>query len=131
MRSSAVIPGLGIVLLIAILFSAGCTTVSPGTVKITPVPTTSLPVVTPAESSCGFTTCHGLDLACGTNAPQVCTMEYRLGDKCRQYARCDSGGGSCKLVTDPKFTTCKSCVEQCAAKAGSNGASAFECEAAC
>jgi len=118
-------------LLIAALLVAGCTTPSPGNVKSTPVPTTSLPAVTPDASACGITTCHGLDLACGANAPQVCTMEYRLGDKCRQYARCDSSGGSCTLVTDPQFTACKSCVEQCAAKSGSNGQAAFECEATC
>jgi len=117
-------------LLITTLLVAGCTTPSTGNVQATPVPTTP-PAATPAQSSCGFTTCHGLDLACGTNAPQVCTMEYRLGDKCRQYARCDSGGGSCTRVTDPQFAACKSCVEQCAARAGSNGASAFDCEAKC
>jgi len=58
-------------------------------------------------------------------------MEYQLGDKCRQYARCDSSGGSCTLVKDPKFDSCKSCAEQCAAKAGSDGAAAFACEAKC
>jgi hypothetical protein len=58
-------------------------------------------------------------------------MEYRLGDKCRQYARCDTTGGSCSLVTDPKFASCKACVEQCSARAGSDGTSVFDCEAKC
>ncbi|WP_321506418.1 hypothetical protein [uncultured Methanoregula sp.] len=119
-----------IVLIMVSLAAAGGTTRSPGIPQTTPVPTT-LPVVHAGESSCGFTTCHGLDLACGTNAPQVCTMMYQLGDKCRQYARCESSGGSCRLVTDPQFDSCKACVEQCAVKAGSNGQAAFACEATC
>ncbi|MFA4875918.1 MAG: hypothetical protein WC586_00765 [Methanoregula sp.] len=119
-----------IVLIMISLAAAGCTTQSPGSTPVTPAPTT-LPVVTPGGSTCGFTTCHGLDPACGTNAPQACTMMYQLGDKCRQYARCDSSGGACTLVTDPKFSSCKACVEQCAIQAGSNGQAAFECEATC
>ena len=130
LKNTALISVLVLVSLVAALVAAGCASPLPGNVQIPSIPATP-PAATPAQSSCGFTTCHGLDLACGTNAPQVCTMEYRLGDKCRQYARCDSGGGSCTLVTDPEFAACKSCVEQCAAKAGSNGASAFDCEAKC
>jgi len=130
MKPSALCLGSGLALLVILVIGAGCTAPSTGNPQATPLPVT--PAVTvPAGSSCGLTTCHGLDLACGPDAPQVCTMEYRLGDKCRQYARCDSSGGTCRLVTDPQFASCKSCVEQCAAKAGSNGQAAFECEATC
>ncbi|HEX3002040.1 MAG TPA: hypothetical protein VHN82_06695, partial [Methanoregula sp.] len=80
---------------------------------------------------CEITSCHGLNLACGANPPEVCTMEYRIGDKCRQYASCDSSGGSCRLVTDPEFDRCRTCVEQCMAKETADPAVAFDCEAKC
>jgi hypothetical protein len=130
MKPSALCLGSGLALLVILVIVAGCTAPSTGNLPATPLPATPAPTV-PAGSSCGLTTCHGLDLACGPDAPQVCTMEYRLGDKCRQYARCDNSGGACRLVTDPQFVSCKSYVEQCAAKAGSNGQAAFECEATC
>jgi hypothetical protein len=134
MKHPAIMPGICGLLLVAALFTAGCTLISGGKVTPTtvpiPVPTT-VPDVTPAPSSCGFTTCHGLDLACGSNAPQVCTMIYQIGDKCRQYARCDASGGSCRLVIEPKFTACKACVEQCQIAAGADNLAAFSCEEKC
>jgi hypothetical protein len=134
MKKSVIIPGFCIVLLIAALFAAGCTLAPGGKVTPTPVPTpvpTIAPVETPDVSTCGFTTCHGLDLACGMDAPQICTMEYRIGDKCRKYARCDTTGGSCTLAIEPKFTACKSCVEKCQAAAGPDNLAAFSCEEKC
>lgn len=116
-------------LVAAVVLSAGCMSASTGTKVVPPV---SPPVtVTGPGSSCGLTTCHDLDLACGANAPEICTTEYRLGDKCRKYAHCESGGGSCTLVTDPQFASCKACVEQCAARGTADPAAAFECEAKC
>ncbi len=120
-------------LIAAVVLSAGCTSASSGTKAVPPV-SPAVTVTGPSGvSSCGFTTCHGLDLACGANAPEVCTMEYQLGDKCRQYARCDSSGGSCTLVTTPQFDSCKSCVERCAAIKSTtmDPAMVFECEAKC
>ena len=127
-------------LLASSLILAGCT--SPG--GNTPVAPTSVPAsvpptpgnIPPAKpspglSSCGITTCHGLDLACGPNAPEICTMEYQLGDKCRQFASCDTSGGGCTLVTGPKFIACKTCVEQCQFAAGPDGLAAFSCEEKC
>lgn len=81
-----------VMLLTVVLLFAGCISASSDTKPVPPV----TPIATasvPSGSSCGITSCHGLDLACGANPPEVCTMEYRLGDKCRQYARCDSSGG--------------------------------------
>jgi hypothetical protein len=134
MRHPAIIPGICGLLLVVALFAAGCTLTSGGKVTptpiLTPIPTT-VQVVTPGLSTCGFTTCHGLDLACGTNAPQMCTMEYRIGDKCRKYARCDASGGSCKLVIESKFTACKACVERCQIQAGPDSLTAFSCEEKC
>jgi hypothetical protein len=132
MKNNTLGSGISVMLLIAALCAAGCT--SGGKDAPTPIPTaipTALPVETPDQSTCGFTTCHGLDLACGMDAPQVCTMEYRIGDKCRQYARCDTTGGSCSLAFEPQFTACKSCVEKCQAAAGPDNLAAFSCEEKC
>ena len=75
--------------------------------------------VTTVQSSCGFTTCHGPDLACGSNTPQSCSGKYQSGDICRQYAQCSSGSdGSCTLVTSQQFASRKACVENCAIKSG-------------
>jgi len=130
MKIPVVITFVVVALLTAIVLFAGCTSAPPHTKPAPTVsPLTTAPV--PSGSSCGITSCHGLDLACGANVPEVCTMEYRLGDKCRQYARCDSSGGSCTLVTDPQFARCKACVEQCAARETADPAAAFDCEAKC
>ena len=138
MKHPAIIPGICGLLLVAALITAGCTLTSDGKVTPTPVPTTiptplatTVPSETPGLSTCGFTTCHGLDLACGTNAPQICTMEYRIGDRCRQYARCDTAGGGCDLVLEPKFIACKACVEKCETAAGPDSLAAFSCEEKC
>lgn len=134
MRHPAIIPALCGLLLVAVLFAAGCTLTPGGKVTPAPIPTslpTTIPADTPAPSGCGFTTCHGLDLACGTNAPQVCTMEYRIGDRCRNFASCDSSSGDCRLVIGPKFTACKACVERCQIQAGPDSLSAFSCEEKC
>lgn len=137
MKNQGLIYSIFIVMLSAALFTAGCTSLSHDGAKITPTPLppsvqTAVPSGTPTPSTCGFTTCHGSDLACGTNAPQICTEEYRTGDKCRQYARCDTSGGSCTLVTDnPKYTTCKACAEHCAIQAGADSLAAVSCEEKC
>jgi hypothetical protein len=134
MNSPATLAGACLLLLAAALIAAGCTA-SPGPGP-TPLPTatpvsTPVPSETPAPGTCGITTCHGLDLACGPDAPEICTMEYRLGDKCRQYARCEVSGSSCTLVKDAQFDTCKACVEQCEAAAKESPVTAFSCEEKC
>ena len=134
MKQPAIISGICGLLLVAALITAGCTLTSGGNVTPAPAPSTtptSVTSETPGLSACGFTTCHGLDLACGTNAPQMCTMEYRIGDRCRQYARCDTSGGGCTLVYEPKFTACKACSEQCQIAAGPDSLTAFSCEEKC
>jgi hypothetical protein len=134
MKNPSIVPLICFILLIAALFAAGCTLTSGGKVTPTPVPTalpTSSTAETPGLSTCGFTTCHGLDLACGMDAPQMCTMEYQIGDRCRLQASCDTSGGSCMLVTGPKFTACKSCVEKCQVAAGPDSLAAFSCAEKC
>jgi len=105
---------------------AGCTSPPPeGPVLPVPSTITTTPV---ASSTCGFTNCHGLDVACGPNPPQICPLYYQIGDKCRQYALCSDAGGTCRLVTTRQFDTCKSCVEKCG---GADQAELFLCEEKC
>jgi len=142
--------------LAAIMLAAGCTTATTGNNTTTPampgdapgtLPGTAialpddthvtLPVPTIAGSgstseTCQFTSCHGLSPACGMSELRMCTMEYQLGDKCRQYAQCTSGGdGTCSLVKSPAFDTCVSCARKCSQEAGSDPVAAFDCEATC
>jgi len=120
-----------IAFLVAGTLVAGCTSTPPDTKPLSPGTT---PSGSPDASSCGFTTCHGLDLACGTNGPEVCDLSYRVGDKCRQYAKCSSGSdGTCTLTTSPEFDSCKSCVERCEAIKSStvDPSMVFECESKC
>jgi hypothetical protein len=74
------------------------------------------------KKECGIENCHGLDISCGSDIPDFCTEIYMLGDFCRQYVNCGIIGGECKLLDNPLFEECKSCVEKC---------SDFECEEEC
>ena len=62
---------------------------------------------------CEVSNCHGLDVKCGVNPPVMCTMEYQIGDNCRQFATCQKNGSVCKLVESNEFIQCKTCVENC------------------
>jgi hypothetical protein len=127
LKTHLLIPGTCIVLLVAAIITAGCTLPSVGRVTAIPTP---VPTVTSAPA-CGPTPRHGADLSCSTNAPQVCTMEYRTGDRCRQYASCNTTGGSCTLVTDSRFTACKACAERCQIQSGPDSLAALSCEEKC
>jgi hypothetical protein len=127
MKTSRILAAACCALLVAALLAAGCTTNSPGG----NAPATPVPTVTSGTGNCGITSCHGLDLACGAGAPDFCTMEYRLGDKCRQFAHCENSAGTCRLVTSPAFDTCRACAEACEKQSASDPAGAFACEAKC
>ena len=91
------------------------------------------PIVEKSDQKCGITNCHGLDMQCGSNVPDFCTEEYRLGDFCRKYfIGCEVQEGRCveKLANndDQKFKKCKSCVKECGKLSGE---SAFKCEDGC
>jgi hypothetical protein len=105
----------------SVFLSCGCTSQDP------PGPA-STNVTPDAFSTCGFTSCHGTDLACGTVSPQACPMNYQIGDKCRQFASCERSGGSCRLITTSRFEACKSCVEKCG---GADATEIFSCEEKC
>lgn len=131
MKQTAIITGICGLFLVAALAAAGCTMTSGGTGTPAAIPSPVPAVTTTAPPACGFTTCHGLDLACSTDFPQVCTMEYQIGDRCRQYASCGAGSGGCTLVLGPEFTACRTCVEKCQTSAGPDALAAFSCEEKC
>lgn len=85
----------------------------------------------PKTSRCGIENCHGLDIKCGPNVPDFCTMEYQIGDNCRQYARCEIINGNCQLVENNRFKKCKSCVEKCTKDFKNNTEKQFKCEENC
>ena len=85
----------------------------------------------PDDESCGIENCHGLDIVCGPNPAEVCTMEYRFGDKCRQFAKCGVVEGTCQLIDNPQFTTCKACVEKCEGDYKNDTDRLFTCESKC
>lgn len=82
-------------------------------------------------SVCGITSCHGLDIECGSDVPEMCTMEYRLGDFCRQFAECRVVQGECQFVENSFFMNCRSCVQDCSRLHTDDPMQAFECESQC
>jgi hypothetical protein len=82
-------------------------------------------------ANCGILSCHGLDIECGADVPEMCTMEYRLGDFCRQLADCQVVKGTCQFVENSYFMNCKSCVHDCEVLNENDPAKAFECESQC
>jgi len=91
------------------------------------------PIRLPPQISgkCGIEGCHGLDITCGPNVPEICTLEYAAGDNCRQYASCQIVDGNCQLVTTQKFNGCKSCVEKCKQYFKDDQINFFQCESKC
>lgn len=81
------------------------------------------------DNICGIENCHGLDITCGSNVPDVCTEIYKLGDFCREFARCGVVNDECRFIDSPEFNACKECVEKCDEM--QNGTAAFYCEAEC
>lgn len=83
---------------------------------------------TPGVVKCGIESCHGMDITCGANVPDVCTDEYQLGDFCREYATCEVVNGNCQFESTPTWEACRTCVEECAALPAEE---AFACETQC
>src|SRR4030042_2460462 len=77
---------------------------------------------------CGIENCHGLDITCGPNIPDACTLIYKSGDICRQFASCITISGRCQLEKSIKFEDCKSCVEECGLDNQDDGIKSLECE---
>lgn len=83
------------------------------------------------DGNCVVENCHGLEIKCGSNPPEVCAMMYALGDKCLKYAKCAIENGNCRQIQNPEFLNCKACVENCMKKSGNDNLKAFECESEC
>ena len=81
------------------------------------------------SGACGIEQCHGLNITCGPNIAEMCTMEARIDDFCRQYVRCEKVGRECRLIKEPKFEECKSCIEKCNQE--KDPEKAFQCAGKC
>ena len=112
MQTSRIFVGL---LLIAVLFIAGCTSKS----KPKDLNETS-------NVTCRLNNCHGLSVKCEEGEPLICTQEYRIGDFCRAYIECYEYKGHCKTNYTKTFRECKSCVNECL-----KNSMPFECEKQC
>lgn len=121
--------GIGLAVLFFYLFFP-----NPATPPVTPPGTQPGTNQPPAQqdqtADCGIESCHGLSIECGSNVPQMCTMEYRLGDFCRQFADCKLVKGTCQFVENSYFMNCKSCVQDCEVL-NDDPMQAFECESKC
>jgi len=84
---------------------------------------------TALSGKCGIESCHGLDITCGPDIPEMCTELYKLGDFCREYADCAVINNACQLNASEKFYACKSCIENC--EELYDGPEAFDCESSC
>jgi len=83
------------------------------------------------SKECGIQNCHGLDIVCGSDIPEVCDAMYAAGDNCRQFASCQVVGGQCKLEKESGFDSCKSCIEKCELDNTNDQVGFFECESDC
>lgn len=84
-----------------------------------------------SPGACSLENCHGLDIKCGSNPPDVCTETYMVGDKCLQYAKCGVQNGKCQQIENPQFTQCELCVQKCIDANKNDNMKSFECESQC
>ena len=91
------------------------------------------PIKLPSQVSgvCGIESCHGLDISCGPNVPEVCNEIYMVGDNCRQFATCQTIDGLCTLNKSPRFDSCKVCTEKCKHNYPNDPENAMECASKC
>jgi len=78
-------------------------------------------------ADCGVSNCHG-PVECGERV-DACTMEYRLGDLCREFASCEETSKGCELSTTKKYDTCIKCIDTCTQI--ENPQESFSCEDRC
>lgn len=84
-----------------------------------------------AEEKCGIENCHGIQIQCGPNIAEQCTMMYAFGDRCRAYAQCQILDGRCGLVESKKYKVCVDCVKACEEMHVGDMPQAFMCESSC
>lgn len=92
---------------------------------------TTTPKPADNPTNCGIENCHGLEIVCSEKEPPMCTMEYVLGDKCRQYAKCAVIDGKCQVLPSDDFDACKTCVEKCKMEFPGDTTQVILCEADC
>ena len=80
---------------------------------------------------CGMENCHGTDIACGPNIPEVCDTAYRSGDGCRGFADCRFDNGECQLVKGEVFEECLLCVDKCLSDYEDEPIGGSQCESQC
>jgi hypothetical protein len=83
------------------------------------------------NSTCGRENCHGLDIKCGANVAEICTMEYQLGDKCLRLVNCGVKEGVCQQIPNAAFDACKTCVQKCETDFANDQVKMFDCESKC
>ena len=83
------------------------------------------------KAGCMMQECHGLDVSCGMNAPDLCTEIYGLGDRCRRLAECVIADGECIPALSREFESCKACVLKCDETEGRDPTALFGCESKC
>jgi len=103
------------------------TTTSPIIVTTTTIVSTT----TTNNKICELENCHGLDIKCGPNPRNICTLEYAMGDRCLQYAKCGIQKDKCQQILNPQFSECKSCIQACINNNTNDSAKMFECESTC
>jgi hypothetical protein len=86
---------------------------------------------TPVSDQCVITNCHGLDITCGARGPEMCTMMYGFGDRCREHAQCGVIDGKCQPITNDAFEKCVACVRECETTDPDQMPDAFLCESQC
>ena len=90
-----------------------------------------LPEAAQGDELCGIENCHGLDMTCGPDVPEMCTSVYLLGDRCRAFFHCELVEGECQPAENDDFEICKSCVEECLEEFEDDPAGLFSCEEQC
>jgi hypothetical protein len=93
-------------------------------------PITEEPIAS-STTVCKVENCHGLDIKCGPNPPEACTMMYALGDKCLPLATCGVVDGECQVVKNVDFSACKACVDKCLTDFQDDQPGMFDCESNC
>ncbi len=107
------------------------TTTTTNLVTTTTITVNSTTTTINQNQVCELETCHGLDIKCGSNPRNICTMEYAMGDKCLQYVKCGIQNGKCQQILNSQFSECKSCIQACINTNTDNSMEMFECESKC
>jgi|GEM_PF-6824461 len=82
-------------------------------------------------AGCVVENCHGLDIKCGANPPELCNDVYELGDRCLPLAKCGVVAGTCQQIPDSRFDACKKCAQNCQDSLAKDPIGQSGCESQC